>query len=198
MKTSGFLFFINTCDMIIAGVDYSMVCPSICVGDTDDFRFETCQVHYLTDTKKFVGKFGNIEGSLFIKPNNQVERFVSISNWAINILRNCDQVLIEDYAMGAKGRVFHIAECCMMLKYSLWSTNRVWGTLPPTSLKKYATTKGNSDKQIMYEWFAKKTGVNLRNVFNVKAKKVGSPISDIVDSYYLAEYLSQNPINTLE
>ncbi len=36
--------------MIVAGVDYSLTCPAMCVFDTEDgeFNFEKCQFYYLT------------------------------------------------------------------------------------------------------------------------------------------------------
>lgn len=179
--------------MKCAGIDYSMSCPSITIGNSDDFSFENSKVYYLTGEKRYKGSFGpNITGTLFIKPDSQIERFVKISEWAIDIVKDCDKILIEGYSMGSKGAVFHIAENTAMLKYQMHIRKLLWRDIAPTSLKKYATGKGNSDKNEMYDSFCKETDVDLRKLYKSKGKKIGSPISDIVDSFYLCKYALQH------
>jgi hypothetical protein len=180
--------------MLIAGVDYSMSCPCITVGDSHQLDFNKCSVHYLTDTKRYEGKFKNINGYLFERPTNQMERFIRISEWAYDIIKDCDQIMIEDYAMGSRGKVFHIAENTAMLKYKMHTNRKRWAALPPMSLKKYATGKGNADKPKMYDAFLTETNMDLKKLFNYKGENIGNPISDIVDSYYLAKYLNNNPL----
>jgi hypothetical protein len=180
--------------MLIAGIDYSMSCPCITLGSTDDFSFQNCESHYLTDKPKYEGRFDNITGYLFERPANQIERFLRIAEWAYEIVKGCDQILIEDYAMGSRGKVFHIAENTAILKYHFHTRLLKWGALPPMSLKKFATGKGNSDKDKMYAAFVDDTKVNLKKLFNSKGEKISNPLSDIVDSYYLAKYLKTNPL----
>ena len=50
-------------------------------------------------------------------------------------------------------------------------------------VKKGATGKGNADKDMMYEAFVKETKIDLKKLFDTE--KVGNPISDIVDSYFI-------------
>ena len=50
-------------------------------------------------------------------------------------------------------------------------------------VKKGATGKGNADKDKMYEAFVNETKIDLKKIFDTE--KVGNPISDIVDSYYI-------------
>ena len=40
--------------MIIAGVDYSLTCPAMCVFDLEDgeFTFEKCNFYFLTQSRK--------------------------------------------------------------------------------------------------------------------------------------------------
>ena len=59
--------------------------------------------------------------------------------------------------------------------------------VPPTTLKKYATGKGNADKLMMYEAFVNKTGIDPRKILNSQSK-LSSPFTDIADSYWLASY----------
>ena len=52
-----------------------------------------------------------------------------------------------------------------------------------------ATGKGNADKKLMYEAFVKETGVPIKDMISPKSGEIKSPISDIVDSYYICKYL---------
>ena len=53
----------------------------------------------------------------------------------------------------------------------------------PSVVKKGATGKGNADKEKMYEAFVKETKMDLKKIFDTD--KVGNPISDIADSYFV-------------
>ena len=57
-------------------------------------------------------------------------------------------------------------------------------------VKKNATGKGNSDKLKMYEQFVKDTNVDLVKEFD--QTKLNNPVTDIVDSYYIAKYGSES------
>lgn len=172
-----------------------MTCPCITVyEDNDQFSFQKCQINYLTSEARFSGTTKNVTGTLFTKPDNELERYDKISNWAIDIIKDCDKILIEDYSMGSKGRVFHIAENTAFLKYKLFTLNKNFAAYPPTSLKKYASGKGNSDKTAMFTAFFKETNINLPRWFSYKGKKIVSPISDIVDSFYLCKCVALTKI----
>ena len=58
-----------------------------------------------------------------------------------------------------------------------------YNTVVPSVVKKGATGKGNADKDKMYEAFVKETKNDLKKLFDTD--KVGNPISDIVDSYFI-------------
>ena len=91
--------------------------------------------------------------------------------------------------MGSKGRVFNIAENTGVLKYKLWQSRIPVTITPPTTIKKFATGKGNADKFAMYEAFKKETKVDLRKEISPNKKDVGNPVSDIIDSYYICKHL---------
>lgn len=171
-----------------------MTCPCIVVATTDSIAFDKCEVHYLTENKRYIGKFANITGHEFVRPSNQIERFIAIADWAYTQVKDCDAILLEDYSMGSKGKVFHIAENTAMLKYRLHVAQKKWSALPPTSLKKFAQGKGNADKLKMYAAFQTHTKTDLKKLFNYGGKSIGNPISDIVDAYYLCKYLFTNPL----
>ena len=108
----------------------------------------------------------------------------------------CTSVAIEDYSMGSRGKIFHIAENTAILKYNLYLLKIPYATIPPTVIKKFAI-KGNADKELMYQTFLKEEKVKLKEKLNYTASKVGSPISDIVDSYYITKYLFKGNVNVV-
>ena len=77
-----------------------------------------------------------------------------------------------------------------ILKYRLMNSNIPYETIVPSVIKKGATGKGNADKDKMYEAFCKDTKTDLKKVFDTE--KVGNPISDIVDSFYIAKLGYEN------
>lgn len=97
-------------------------------------------------------------------------------------------MIIEDYSMGSKGRVFHIAENCGILKHELYVNELPFDTVPPTTLKKFASGKGNASKEMMYESFLRETNIDIKNHINPKLKESDNPVSDVIDSFYLAKY----------
>lgn len=57
--------------------------------------------------------------------------------------------------------------------------------LVPSVIKKFATGKGNADKQKMYEQFTKDTNINLMKVFDIPT--LNNPVTDLIDAYYIAK-----------
>ena len=95
----------------------------------------------------------------------------------------------SDYSFGSTGRVFHIAENLGLLKYKLkmecgWD----YTLLPPSVIKKFATDKGNANKDLMLDAFEKDTGTNLAQVFDTTSK---SPVSDVADAYFICKYTEE-------
>ena len=190
------------------GIDYSLSSPGICVNTSEEeFRYEDCKFYYLTNTKKYEGTFKEkiafgtsaVEyiGTPHRPYNSEPERYNNIANWAINIIklygdattglnRIKPTIQIEDYSFGSTGRVFHIAENLGLLKYKLkiecgWD----YTLIAPSVIKKFATDKGNANKELMLGAFQEDTGVNLEVLFDTKSK---SPISDVADAYFICKY----------
>ena len=112
--------------MIIAGIDYSMTSPSICIfvgEERDAFCFSKCTFHFLTDTDKYATYFlKNIYGTRFDQWSDDTQRFKTIADWAVEKVRVCDSVALEGYSYGSKaGLMFNIAENTGILKYKLYS-----------------------------------------------------------------------------
>ncbi len=180
----------------IVGIDYSLNSPAICIAD-DSFDFSKCSFHFLTSKKKHIGKFDkNIFGYEHKEYNNPIIRFSNISMWALDIIhkykKDTAQVFVEGYSFGSKGQaVFQIAENCGILKYRLqMSPSILYDTIVPSVVKKYASGKGNADKQLMYDSFLNHTGADLLKTFDMG--KLNNPVTDIVDSYYIAKVGYEN------
>jgi len=191
------------------GIDYSLSSPGVCVNTSEEeFRYEDCKFYYLTNTKKYVGTFKEkmAFGTSAVeyigwahKPySNEPERYNNIANWVIDIIKSQPQLMIgklwekhpiiqiEDYSFGSTGRVFHIAENLGLLKYKLkiecgWD----YTLLAPSVIKKFATDKGNANKELMLGAFQEDTGVNLEVLLDSSVK---SPITDIADAYFICKY----------
>ena len=177
----------------IIGIDYSLTSPAICVMNGEKLNF-----YYLTNKKKYDGKMAdNIEGQLHDDWDNPMHRFGLISDWVFYVLYDLHEgdyeIFIEGYSYGSKGQgLFQIAENCGILKYRLEQDALSYKTVVPSVVKKGATGKGNADKDMMYEAFLKETKIDLKKIFDTD--KVGNPVSDIVDSYYVAKVGYENSI----
>lgn len=181
----------------IAGIDYSLTNPSICIHDSEndgEFSIDNCKFFFLTQTKKFAGQFlakritgGFVDTSAF---SCQEERHHELSNYFMDVLEgfDCQEVAIEDYAFAAKGQVFNIGENTGLLKFKLWTEDYIVHKYAPTQIKKFATGKGTAKKEHMIAAFEKETGIDLYQQLRAVSKKPISPISDIVDSFYICQY----------
>lgn len=177
---------------MIAGIDYSLTSPSLCVFDEEkEFKFENCKF-YIFHKKKIC--LDNIVSYCYPIYKSEMERYLKISSLIIeNVItpyKRARQILIEDYAFSATGRVFHIAENTGILKQQLHSNFLHYDVIAPTVIKKFATGKGNASKEIMHESFVKETGIDLKNIVQPKSK-LNSPTTDIIDSYYICKFLNE-------
>ena len=182
-KSSGLT---KTITKTIVGIDYSLTSPAVCINDNGEYMF-----YYLTSKKKNIGQMAkNIIGYEHQEYDTPIKRFSQISDWTINTFNRLSydlknlKVFIEGYSFGSKGQaIFQIAENCGILKYRLQQLKINYDTVVPSVVKKGATGKGNADKDMMYEAFIKETKIDLKKIFDTE--KVGNPISDIADSYFI-------------
>ncbi len=171
------------------GIDYSMNSPCVCICENNYYAF-----HYLTSKKKYSGIIPTQNPNFFIQGDphrtyiNNIERFNNIASWVLSLLEPDDQIQLEGYAMGiTKGLVFNIGELTGILKLRLWGNGYIFDSIAPTENKKFATGKGNANKDKMFEAFIGETGLDLLKLF--ECNKVDNPVSDIVDAYYLSRYV---------
>lgn len=182
----------------IAGIDYSMSCPCLCIyvpkHDDDEFTIDNCYFMYITTQRKYGGHFfANKIVGLVQDPKSfdcDIARYDALSDQMIELLQsnNCVEVALENYAYAAKGRVFNIGENTGLLKYKLYTIGHVVHTYEPTVIKKFATGKGNAKKEQMYDAFYNETAVDIKAHLRYTKESCESPISDIVDSYYICKY----------
>lgn len=176
--------------MRVAGLDYSMTSPAICLYDDADgeMKFENCRAYYLTQVKKYDNIVKNIVGNYF-EYTNEMVRYDLISSFFLDRLmeNGVDKVFIEGYSMGSKGKVFNIAENTGILKYRLWNFGIEFESVPPTVIKKFATGKGNADKEKMQIAFMAENNTNIKFELGMTEKQ-WNPSSDIIDAYWICKY----------
>lgn len=178
--------------MRYVGIDYSLTSPCVCIHSGETFDFNSCTFHFLTSVSKYEGKFGqNLFGHSHQEFSSDEQRYYNITNWVLNLLSNSDKIMIEGYSMGSTGRVFNIAENAGLLKHYLWLKGMDFTSVPPTVVKKFATGKGNANKEKIQESFINDTGVNIKDLLHMTEKQ-WNPSSDIIDSFYICKYGVEN------
>ena len=176
------------------GIDYSLNSPAICIA-SKDLSFENCKFYFVSSKKKYIGQITkNILGTEYQEWTDPIQRFNNLAKWAVVSMRNYNDmdlfngkqtVHIEGYSYGSKGQaVFQIAENCGILKSYLLSKKLKYNIIAPSIVKKFATDKGNANKELMYEQFCKDTKTDLMKDFDMQT--LSNPITDIVDAYYIA------------
>lgn len=160
----------------------------------------TYEAHFLTGVRRhagacthactgvYAGGRVHTHGHAYPDWTTEEERHHKLSDWAVTLCKDADLIVIEDYAMGAKGRVFHIGENAGLLKWKLWQAGLKFTKVSPTLLKKFAAGKGNADKDRMHQAFLDRFGVDLKATMTPDSSKVGNPVSDIVDAIFLSLY----------
>lgn len=182
----------------IAGIDFSLCGPAMTVYDSSlgDFTWENCKVYFLTSKKKCCGSFLkdklSSERSDFDYQTKE-ERWQNLGNYFLNIIdkEQIKAICLEDYALGAKGMTFDIAEATGYLKMGIYNRGIKLVLSPPKSAKKSFTGNGNAGKFMVVETFKKKTDFDLNTIFALKNED-DSPIGDICDSFSMCEYLVKN------
>jgi len=175
--------------MVIAGIDYSLNSPAMFIMPNGATKFNEGYSFFLTSKKKFNSTFANIRGDIMPIYNSEQQRYDVISEYFVDLIIDykVDFVMIEGYSMGSTGsRVFNIGEHGGVLKHKLYKEDIKFDVIAPTSVKKFATGKGNAKKSAMYDNFIESCGVDLEAI--LQSKKMANPISDIVDSFFIAKY----------
>lgn len=175
--------------MTIVGIDYSLSCPAVCIlGENSFWKSE---FYFLSNRKRDHARVHtNIWGAAHQLYKTDEQRYDQISDWALSKFSHLDNVnvFVEGYSMGSKGLIFNLAENCGLLKHKVFKKQMGLHVVAPTAVKKFATGKGNADKNKMYEAFLQEAGNPELNKLLSTSDKVGSPVSDIVDAYFIAKW----------
>jgi Holliday junction resolvasome RuvABC endonuclease subunit len=175
--------------MKLASLDYSMTSPAICVFEGETWNFSHCKFYFFIKSK-FAIKTDQLISSDYPEYETQQERFAKLAQWSLDILQENDvkHVFIEGYSMGSKSSsLFQIGENTGTLKHYLWKSDISFDLFAPTSVKKYATGKGNAPKDRMWEAFLEETDCNIFHILGLEQGKSWNPVSDIVDAYYICK-----------
>ena len=176
--------------MRIIGIDYSLTSPAICFHEGKSWNPSNAKFYFFVGKEKDMVTDPMFFSTVYPKYENQQERYEFLAKWAADIAKEnfADFVFIEGYAFGAKGRVFHIAENCGVMKQKLWTEFHLACTeLAPSEVKKSATGSGNANKEKMVGVFETETGIELRHRLGISKPNVWNPVSDIADAYHVCK-----------
>jgi hypothetical protein len=193
--------------MNLVGIDYGINSPALCKWDFNDineeFNLKNCE--YFTTCRNL--KY-NCEGHNFkyldisncIDTENRGMKSETIAAYFTSLLKfGTVAVGLEGYAMGAKGRVFDIAEHTALLKYYMMCVQPKipFYIFAPGEMKKFAG-KGNWDKVQMYDALCKKLQVDFASYLGLaeynRVKRSGvrdlkSPLADFCDATWIVLFL---------
>lgn len=171
----------------VAGIDYSLSCPALCVHVGDEWSQDNCHFFYLYGVSKWIRNDKNLTSQKFDPYLFPEERLNSIASFFVHHLKQFkpDCVFIENYSYTSHSSSTHIlAEGCGVLKHKIWSEHFIIQTLPVTAIKKFATGKGNATKEGMCRAFDNE-GSLLGKMLPCQIGK--SPLADLVDAYFIAK-----------
>jgi Holliday junction resolvasome RuvABC endonuclease subunit len=185
----------------LVGIDFSIRSPAITVWYNRSLAcgIDGCELHVLTKMGRVVNadRPGTTKISAYLMPGSWTshqQRHDMLASWVMRVLRwygPAEMVAIEDYAFGAKGRVFDIAEATGVVKDRLWAAGYPITLVKPQRAKIAATGKGNARKEEVVAAFRTVTGVDLHEVLGYRPTKSSlGPSSDLADSYFVLRALA--------
>lgn len=83
-------------------------------------------------------------------PGRGIERALALTDQIIERIgayENVDMIVVEGYSFASTQRLVDLVEIGTILRYQLMKTGLPFKLCPPSSLKKFVTGKGNSDKK---------------------------------------------------
>ena len=181
--------------MRLLAADWSMSAPSFAIYDSDDGDFNFCNSshYYLTTVRKHVKTLPNLSvyGALVKDYETNEERWDNLSNTVIEAVSDMkiDFFAIEGYAFGSHaGSVHQIAENAAVLKHKIYNLGIPIEVINPSTVKKWYSGKGNAKKDELYKCFVEKTGIHLRDYFDLPETQ-WEPLAGVVDSWILLSIL---------
>jgi len=186
---------------LLIAFDYSLNSPSM-ASIVSDLPMKLSNIKTLVITKDPPKKTLNQSFDFRIVKQNDsyssIEHYADLASHFISEIEHLHfeyktsniVAAFENYAFGVRGNYsYKIAEATGILKYELYVRNIPVTVYPPTTIKKFATGKGNSNKVVMYEFFVQKFG---ETAIKTNMKVGQSPFADIVDSIWTLNLLYEN------
>jgi Holliday junction resolvasome RuvABC endonuclease subunit len=189
---------------VIVGIDYSMTSPGVVCykGSSSSSEWDHSQCHFwafMTPSK--IAKIEQKSSlpdfiSLLSYTSDQFSSdFVRFNYLADAVCRNIidvycpDTIIMEGYSFGSTGaRLFNLIENTAVLKQKIQIERGLsMDLVPPSAVKKFATSKGNANKDQMEQSFINETGVSFRDIL-LQSPKQYNPSSDLIDAYYICKY----------
>jgi len=178
----------RTSDTVV-GIDYGMSSPAMCVlwGNKIDLFYWTTkrkyECHLMHDDLTILGIMFDT------KHKQDEERFDYMARQLTDksLLYTPRMVILEDYSYASTGRAFQIGENAGVLKNYFWNSGWDVTKVAPTTVKKFATGKGNADKEMMQNAFIAETGLDLKKLLG-QTESQWNPSSDLIDAYWIAQY----------
>lgn len=177
--------------MVIAGLDLSISSSGVVKFYLDDKTLQIIDVKYLGFTSVKKNESSNI---IHYKTNDfktQYDKFNFMNNKIQDFIEDCEYLAIENYAFGATGQIFSLAEFEGNVKINAYNNLKKLRIYDITSIKKYATGSGISDKISMYNSFVTEQCIKpILNSFGPVNKSSGiATYSDIIDAFWIARFL---------
>ena len=170
-----------------------MTSPAFCIYDGSNFN-----INYLVarDRDVVLGRETSktLNPKIYPKYNTETDRYSRLASWVIDELTWCHRpknIVIENYAYAATGRVFNIGENTGILKYRLMKKEIPYHVVAPTTVKSTTVGKGNASKEDIIENFNRTFDTDIHEVLDTKTL---NPVSDIADSYHICTYGIQQSI----
>lgn len=125
------------------------------------------------------------------KENSKFSNICSICNKIYDIISSIDplneiEVFMEGVSYGSIGSAALVDLCFLnsAIRMTLKKLGVKFTIVSPTSLKKFACSNGQADKEVMIDAW-KRLDKNISNITNIK-------IDDLADSYFLSHYTKDN------
>ena len=175
--------------MKICGLDLSVTSPAVVVEELDDnLNVISCKGYGFAIPKWVQPGIVEYRGAKDFA--DDYARYKFLHDHMFEWVKDCDYAFIEDYALGACGRVFDLAEFEGYFKQMLYRhgiTLRFYGVAVN---KKFYAGYGGADKITMYHawenWKGQKP--DLKDLPYVDKGDGVKPTSDIVDAHALCEF----------
>jgi hypothetical protein len=174
--------------MIVLGIDWSLTSAAITSYDTEDNSYKFFAFKQRKKDESFDSRLILLEYPLWDSDEQRYSLLSTMLHKAVVDHSGAPvHAFFESYAFGGSGAVFNIAESTGLMKNILYVNGCTIGKFAPTSVKKFATGSGSAKKREMMTAFQNDgfDPYKMMDVLDKGTEKIPSPLSDIVDSYFV-------------